>query len=131
MFNAKIHRAVITQADLDYEGSLTIDRDLMEVAGILEHEAVHVWNITRGTRLKTYAISGERGSGVLCINGAAAHGNEPGDLCIVATFVDLEEAEANAHVPRIVRVDANNRVISCAREIPGPNAPQSAALRSV
>ena len=123
MFNAKIHRAVITQADLHYEGSLTIDADLMEAAGILENEAVHVWNITRGTRLQTYSLRGKHGSGVICVNGAAAHGNEPGDLCIIATFVDLDEDEARAHVPRVIRVDQDNRVVSRLPEVPGPADP--------
>lgn len=128
MFNAKIHRAVITQADLHYEGSVTIDADLMDAAGILENEAVHIWNITQGTRLVTYALRGEAGSGVICVNGAAAHGNDPGDLCIIATFVDLEEAEARHHVPTVIRVDPGNRVVSRLPEIPGPALP--AALES-
>ena len=123
IFNAKIHRAVITQADLNYEGSLTIDAALMEAAGILEHEAVHVWNITRGTRLKTYALRGASNSGVVCVNGAAAHGNEPGDLCIIATFVDLDDEEARSHVPRVIRVDAANRIVSRLPEVPGPENP--------
>src|SRR5439155_14449246 len=94
MFKSKIHRATVTQADLDYEGSLTLDRNLLEAADILPGEQVHVWNVTRGTRLQTYAITGEAGSGVVCINGAAAHLVSPGDLVIVATFTDLDEAEA-------------------------------------
>ena len=85
MFLSKIHRATITHADLEYEGSVTIDTDLMDAADILEHEAVHIWNVTQGTRLMTYALRGPRGSGVICINGAAAHLNKPGDLCIIAT----------------------------------------------
>src|SRR3990170_2301173 len=80
LFKSKIHRATVTHADLEYEGSITIDEDLMDAAGIWNYEAIHVWNITRGTRLQTYAIRGPRGSGVVCINGAAAHLNEPGDL---------------------------------------------------
>jgi aspartate 1-decarboxylase len=124
MFNGKIHRAVITHADLDYEGSVTIDVDLMEAAGILPHESVHVWNLTRGTRLQTYALPGPRGSGVICINGAAAHLNEPGDLVILATFVELEEAEIPAHVPRVVRVDRANRVTAVWQESPGPALPE-------
>ena len=93
-FKSKIHRATVTHADLDYEGSVTIDEDLLDAAGIWEYEAVHVWNITRGTRLQTYAIKGERGSGVICINGAAAHLNKPGDMVILATFAEMDEAEA-------------------------------------
>ncbi len=114
-FKSKIHRATVTHADLDYEGSVTIDEDLMEAAGIWEYEAIHVWNITRGTRLETYAIKGKRGSGVVCINGAAAHLNKPGDLVILATFAELEESEARAHAPTVVLVDGQNRIV--AREV--------------
>src|SRR5688500_17707998 len=109
MFLGKIHRATITHADLDYEGSVTVDADLLDAAAILEHEEVHVWNVTRGTRLVTYALRGPRGSGVICINGAAAHLNGPGELVILATFGEMSEAEARAHQPRVVRVDAKNR----------------------
>lgn len=124
MFHGKIHRAVITHADLDYEGSVTIDAELMEAADMLPHEAVHVWNITRGTRLQTYALPGPRGSGVVCINGAAAHLNEPGDLVILATYVDLEANEIRGHVPRVVRVDAENRITGVQQETPGPALPE-------
>lgn len=127
MFNAKIHRAVVTQADLDYEGSLTIDSDLMDAAGIIEHEAVHVWNVTRGSRLETYALRGDPGSGVICANGAAAHLNQPGDLVIIATFVDLAEAAAQEHVPTVVRVDEQNRIVGKAPEVPGPKRPLAVA----
>lgn len=120
-FQSKIHRATVTHADLDYEGSVSIDEDLMDAAGIWEYEAVHIWNITRGTRLQTYAIRGERGSGVICINGAAAHLNKPGDLVILATFAELEEAEARAHEPKVVLVDRKNRIVEKdAVEVPGP-----------
>lgn len=110
-FKSKIHRATVTQADLDYEGSVSIDEDLLDAAGIWEFEAVHVWNITRGTRLQTYAIKGARGSGVVCINGAAAHLNQPGDLVILSTFAELEEAEARAFKPTVVLVDRQNRIV--------------------
>ncbi|MEZ4268509.1 MAG: aspartate 1-decarboxylase [Myxococcota bacterium] len=123
MFNAKIHRATLTHADLHYEGSITIDGDLMKASGILQHEQVHVWNVTQGTRLVTYALEGPAGSGVLCLNGAAAHGNAVGDLMIVATFVDLDDAEARAHVPTVVLVDQHNRVAEIRQEIPGPQLP--------
>jgi aspartate 1-decarboxylase len=120
-FKSKIHRATVTHADLDYEGSVSIDEDLMDAAGIWEYEAVHIWNITRGTRLQTYAIRGERGSGVICINGAAAHLNRPGDLVILATFAELEDAEARAHEPKVVLVDRENRIVlKDAVEVPGP-----------
>jgi aspartate 1-decarboxylase len=121
LFKSKIHRATVTQADLHYEGSVTIDQELLEAAGIWEYEAVHVWNITRGTRLQTYALRGERGSGVVCINGAAAHLNQPGDLVILATFAEMDEAEAQQHVPTVVLVDGQNRITERdATEVPGP-----------
>lgn len=110
MFLSKIHRATVTHADLDYEGSCTIDAALMEAADILEHQEVHIWNITRGTRLVTYVLEGEFGSGVICINGAAAHGNEVGDLVIIATFGEMEGLLCLAHEPRVVLVDENNRI---------------------
>jgi aspartate 1-decarboxylase len=120
-FKSKIHRATVTHADLDYEGSISIDEDLLDAAGILEYEAVHVWNITRGTRLQTYAIKGARGSGVVCINGAAAHLNRPGDLVILATFAELEESEARSFRPTVVLVDAANKIVAKdAVEIAGP-----------
>jgi aspartate 1-decarboxylase len=120
-FKSKIHRATVTHADLDYEGSVTIDEELMDAAGVWEYEAVHVWNITRGTRLQTYAIRGQRGSGVVCINGAAAHLNQPGDKVILATFAELEESEARAHEPTVVLVDAQNRIVSRdVAEVAGP-----------
>src|SRR5512138_1317572 len=120
-FKSKIHRATVTHADLDYEGSVSIDEDLLEAAGIWEYEAVHIWNITRGTRLQTYAIQGARGSGVVCINGAAAHLNRPGDLVILATFADLEESEARAFKPTVVLVDRQNKIVSRdVVEIAGP-----------
>jgi aspartate 1-decarboxylase len=120
-FKSKIHRATVTHADLEYEGSVTIDEDLMEAAGIWNHEAVHVWNITRGTRLQTYALRGERGSGVVCINGAAAHLNKPGDMVILATFAELEEAEAKDFEPTVVLVDGRNRIVAKdAVEVAGP-----------
>lgn len=117
MFSAKIHRATVTCADVDYEGSVTIDQDLLDAAGILEWEEVHIWDVTNGARLSTYAISGPRGSGVIGINGAAAHLIHPGDLVILATFVDLDEAEAREHQPTPVFVDENNRIKEIRPEI--------------
>ena len=120
-FKAKIHRATVTHADLDYEGSVTIDEDLLDASGILEYEAVHVWNITRGPRLQTYALKGARGSGVICINGAAAHLNKPGDLVILATFAEVEAAEIPSFKPTVVLVDRQNRIVSTpAAEVAGP-----------
>lgn len=121
VFKSKIHRATVTHADLDYEGSVTIDAGLLEAAEILPYEAIHVWNVTRGTRLTTYAIEGPRGSGVVCINGAAAHLCRPGDLVILATFADMTPDEARAHLPKVVRVDAQNRRLpDDSPERPGP-----------
>lgn len=121
MFKSKIHRATVTHADLHYEGSVTIDADLLDRADILPYETVHVWNVTRGSRLVTYAIEGPRGSGVVCINGAAAHLNQPGDVVILACFADMTREEARHHVPTVVRVDGSNRPVNDDRpEQPGP-----------
>lgn len=121
MFKSKIHRATVTHADLDYEGSVTIDADLLEAASLLPHEHVHIWNITRGTRIETYTLEGPRGSGVICINGAAAHQNSPGDLVIIASFAGYTEEEMKTYKPTVVLVDSHNRIIDPKhREIPGP-----------
>lgn len=120
LFKSKIHRATVTDANLDYEGSISIDRDLLEAADILEFEKVAVWNVTRGTRLETYAIEGERGSGTICLNGAAAHLNKPGDLVIIATFAEVEDAEARNWKPTVILVDEKNRMKAKVAEIPGP-----------
>jgi len=127
MFLGKIHRATLTHADLHYEGSVTIDQDLLDAAGMLSNEEVHVWNVTRGSRLVTYTLPGPRGSGVICINGAAAHHHEPGDLVILATFGQMTDAEARVHTPKVVRVDAQNRILSMTQEIPGPQMPEAIA----
>lgn len=110
MFKSKIHRATVTHADPDYEGSVTIDANLLQAAGIRRHEQVHVWNLTRGTRLSTYALAGEAGSGLICVNGAAAHRNRPGDLVILATFAEMTPEEADRHEPVVVMVDDRNRI---------------------
>ncbi len=129
MFKSKIHRARVTHADLDYEGSVTIDSDLLDAAGILEHEHVHVWNITQGTRIETYALKGPKGSGVICINGAAAHQNRPNDLVIIATFAAYSESELLQYKPTVVLVDSNNKIVSDDyKETAGP-ARVSAPLR--
>jgi len=121
IFKSKIHRATVTHADVAYEGSVSIDADLLDAANILPHEAVHIWNVTNGSRLVTYALAGARGSGTVCVNGAAAHLNRPGDLVILATYADMDPAEARAHVPTVVRVDGNNRILSDnSPEVPGP-----------
>jgi aspartate 1-decarboxylase len=121
MFKSKLHRATVTQADLHYEGSLTIDADLMVAARILPHEQVHVWNVTRGTRLVTYAIRGEAGSGVMCMNGAAAHLVGPGDTIIVATFAEVEAEAAEGWEPVVVLLGEGNRIAKITgHEVPGP-----------
>jgi aspartate 1-decarboxylase len=123
VFKSKIHRATVTHADLEYEGSVSVDAELLRAADILPFEAVHVWNVTRGTRLMTYALEGPAGSGVVCVNGAAAHLNQPGDLVILATFAEMEAEEARQHKPKVVRVDADNRIVSMEEERPGPAMP--------
>lgn len=109
--NSKIHRATVTETELDYVGSLTIDQDLMDAAGILPNEAVDVYNINTGTRFTTYAIVGARGSGAMKVNGAAAHKADVGDLVIVATYADLSENEMDDHEPTVIVVDKDNRPV--------------------
>ncbi len=109
MLKSKIHRATITEANLTYEGSLTIDAQLMEMANILPYEMVYIYNINNGERFETYAIEGEAGSGVICLNGAAARKGVPGDLIIIATFAALSAEEIETHQPQMVYVDSYNR----------------------
>jgi len=109
MLKSKIHRATITEANLAYEGSLTIDADLMRAADILPYEMVHIFNISNGARFQTYAIEGAAGSGVMCLNGAAARKGAVGDLIIVTTFATYDNPGFEQHHPRIVMVDAQNR----------------------
>jgi aspartate 1-decarboxylase len=122
LFKSKIHRATVTQADLDYEGSVTIDATLMRAANILPYESVHIWNRTNGTRLETYALEAPAGSGVVCVNGAAAHHARPGDIVIIATFAEVsDDAEARAWQPTVVHVDRQNRIVAGVEgELPGP-----------
>jgi aspartate 1-decarboxylase len=120
MLKSKLHRARVTQADIDYEGSLTIDRNLLDAANIIPYEEVQVWNVTRGTRLSTYAMEGAPGSGVICINGAAAHLVRPGDIIIIATYTTLSDTAAKLHLPRVVLLDENNHIKDIGREVPGP-----------
>jgi aspartate 1-decarboxylase len=110
MFKSKIHRATVTEANVDYEGSVTIDQELMDAADMLPNEEVHVWDVDNGARLSTYILPGPRGSGTICINGAAARLVEPGHRVILATFAQLDDAEARVHQPKIVLVDAANRI---------------------
>ena len=123
MMKSKIHRATVTQADLDYVGSVTLDAALMEAADMLEGEQVAIVDITNGARIETYVIPGERGSGVIGINGAAAQLVHPGDLVIIMSYAVLDNAEARALQPRVVHVDAQNRIVKLgndpAEPVPG------------
>jgi aspartate 1-decarboxylase len=110
MLKSKIHRARVTEADLDYEGSITLSPELLKAANILPYEAVNVWNVTAGTRFETYAIKGEPGSTDICVNGAAAHLVTPGDLVIIATFAQVLEEDCAQMKPTIVFVDHYNRI---------------------
>ncbi|MFY0406840.1 aspartate 1-decarboxylase [Solicola sp. PLA-1-18] len=110
MMKSKIHRATVTQADLHYVGSVTVDADLLDAADLLPGELVHIVDVTNGARLETYTIAGERGSGVIGINGAAAHLVHPGDLVILIAYGQMDDAEARTFEPHVVFVDADNRV---------------------
>lgn len=112
MFKSKIHRAVITQAELYYQGSLTIDEELMEAADLLPYEKVSVVNVNNGERFETYVITGERGSGVICLNGAAARKGSVGDEIIIISYASMSSEEARAYKPTIVMVDKRNRILS-------------------
>ena len=111
MFHAKIHRATVTQADLHYVGSVTVDQDLLDAAGILPGELVSIVDVTNGARLETYTIAGERGTGVLGLNGAAARLIQPGDIVILIAYAQMDDAEARSFQPRVVHVDAQNRIV--------------------
>jgi aspartate 1-decarboxylase len=111
MLKGKIHRATVTDANLEYVGSISIDQDLLECAGLLEYEQVDVYNIANGARFTTYTILAPRGSGEICINGAAAHLANPGDLVIICSYGRMELEEAKGHKPVEVFVDAKNKVV--------------------
>ena len=121
MLRAKIHRAVVTDANLDYEGSLTIPPELLELSGIRPYEEISIWNVTRGTRFDTYAIAGEKGSGDLCVNGAAAHLAGPGDRIIIASFSSVPESMVDRFMPTVVFVDDRNHPVRTGVEVPGPH----------
>lgn len=128
MFKSKIHRATVTHADLHYVGSLTVDLDLLEAADLLPGEQVSVVDIANGSRFETYLIAGERGSGVIGVNGAAAHLAEVGHLVIVISYAQLTDAEARAFTPTVVHVDAQNRIVAIGSDpgeavAPGVSAP--------
>ncbi len=118
--NGKIHRATVTQADLHYVGSITIDRDLMDRADFVEGEKVLIVDVTNGARLETYAIEGQRASGVIGINGAAAHLIDPGDLVIIMSFVAVSEDERQTHGANVVHVDAHNRIVEQSEDLAAP-----------
>ena len=127
MMTGKIHRATVTAADLDYVGSITLDADLLRAADLLPGEQVDVVDVTNGARLTTYAIAGEAGSGVVCVNGAAAHLVHPGDVVIVIAYGLLPDAEARTYSPHVVHLDAANRIVDVGHD-PGA-APEG--LRTV
>ncbi|GAB3960518.1 aspartate 1-decarboxylase [Actinoallomurus acanthiterrae] len=135
MFKSKIHRATVTQADLHYVGSLTIDEDLMEAADLLPGEQVQIVDIDNGARLETYVITGPRGSGVIGINGAAAHLVHPGDLVIIISYGTMTDEEARSFQPRVVHVDRDNRIIDLgtdpAEPVPGTTTVRGDAVEDV
>ena len=110
LLKSKIHRATVTDANLDYEGSVTVDAELLDAADIVEFEQVDVLDVTNGARLTTYAIPGEPGAGEVCINGAAAHLVKPGDLVIIASYAEYSEDEITSQTPRVIQVDHQNRL---------------------
>jgi aspartate 1-decarboxylase len=110
MLRGKIHRATVTDANLNYEGSITVDKTLMEAMDLIEFESVHVWDVNNGERFETYVLEGERDSGVICVNGAAARKVARGDLIIIGAFTWLDEESAREHQPKIVMVDGQNRI---------------------
>ncbi len=110
LLKSKIHRVTVTDANIEYEGSITVDRDLMDAADFHHYEQVHIFNVSNGHRLVTYVIEGERGSGDICVNGAAAHLAKKGDCLIVASFASYSESECKMQVPKLVYVDGQNRI---------------------
>lgn len=122
LLKAKIHRATVTHAELHYEGSCAIDARLLDISGIREYEQVHIYNINNGHRFVTYAIRGEAGSGVISVNGAAAHMAQPGDLVIICAYGQCDEAEAAAFKPTLVYVDRENRLTHTNDSIPAQAA---------
>ncbi|MDX8143736.1 aspartate 1-decarboxylase [Lentzea sp. BCCO 10_0061] len=126
MLKSKIHRATVTQADLHYVGSVTVDEDLMEAADLLAGEQVAIVDVSNGARLETYVIPGERGTGVLGINGAAAHLVHPGDIVILIAYGQMDDAESRAYKPRVVFVDADNKVVDLGAD--PAHAPEGSGL---
>lgn len=112
ILKSKIHRVKVTQAELNYVGSVTIAEDLMEAANIIEHEKVHILNVNNGERIETYVIKGERGSGIICINGPAARRTQVGDIVIIVSYASMDFESAKLHKPILIFTDSNNRLIS-------------------
>ena len=110
MLKSKIHRAIVTEANLQYEGSITIDADLIQAADILEYEKVEVLNLNNGQRIETYVIKGEAGSGIICLNGAAARGSCPGDLVIIVSYLAIDDSKAKNIKPKIIKVNERNKI---------------------
>ncbi|MCT1558272.1 aspartate 1-decarboxylase [Helcobacillus massiliensis] len=131
LMTSKIHRATVTQADLHYVGSVTVDADLLDAAGLMENEKVAIVDITNGARLETYVIRGEHGTGEIKVNGAAAHLVHPGDLVILIAYGLMDDAEAAVHEPRVVHVDENNRIVGIGTDPaqPVPGMPDQIASR--
>lgn len=122
LLKCKLHRACVTHAELDYEGSCAIDEELMELAGIREYEQIHIYNIANGERFTTYAIRAAAGSRVISVNGAAAHKAEPGDRVIICAYAQMDEAEAQTFRPSLVYLDEHNRVLRTGDAIPAQAA---------
>jgi aspartate 1-decarboxylase len=119
MCKSKIHRAVVTRADLDYEGSIAIDTDLLKAADVLPYEMVQIYDINNGARFETYTIPAQAGSGTLCVNGAAARMVQPGDLLIILSYTLMDEKEAQGHKPRIVFVNSKNKIVQATDALAG------------
>lgn len=117
MLKSKIHRATVTDANIDYEGSITIDSKLMKAADILSYEKVQVVDLSNGERLETYAIEADSDSGIICLNGAAARLVQKGDKIIIMSYITMDEQQAEKHSPKVVYVDENNRIVQMAREM--------------
>jgi len=112
LLKSKIHRVTVTDADLHYEGSVSVDENLLEAADILPHEHVHIWDVTNGNRFETYALAAPRGSATVCINGAAAHLAKKGDIIIITSFCSIPEEKVKSYHPHVVLVDAHNQIIA-------------------
>ena len=122
MLKSKLHRVTATHSELHYEGSCAIDLNLLEAADIIEHEQIDIWNVNNGERFTTYAIRAERGSGIISVNGSAARRAAPGDLLIIASFAQYEDTERAAYAPKLVYVDAQNRINRTGDGVPEQSA---------